>query len=88
MKFNIGDLVSPSNEHVSPIYRGVLNEFGEYSKQKFVPINLIGIIKGIRTRYSGTENEYYQYYITFLNRDIKIDDCNNLYNDFDLMLFR
>lgn len=84
MKYNLGDLVSPASDHVSPIYRGTLNEFGEDCNQKFVPKNLIGTIKGIRTRYSGTENEYNQYYISFLNREIKLDDCNNLYNDFDL----
>ncbi len=84
MKFYIGEKVCLSNDKVSPIYKGKLNEFGEDSQQKYVPRDSIGIIQGIRTRYSGTENEYNQYYISFLNKNIKLDDCNNLYNEFDL----
>ena len=51
MKFNIGERVYPSNDKVSPIYKGKLNEFGDDSEQKYVPRSSIGIIQGIRTRY-------------------------------------
>ena len=82
MTFNIGEYVYPSNTNVTAIYRGINNEFGN----DHVPTNNIGIIKGIRKRYINTENQYNQYYVTFLNNNIKTDNCDNLYEESDLIL--
>ena len=86
MLFNIGDYVFPANSNVKPIYRGPTNEFGEEIKNKYVPKDNIGIIKGIRKRYINTPNEYNQYYVTFLNNNISTNNGDNLYNEFDLVL--
>lgn len=81
MTFNIGDYVCPSNSKIKPIYQGDSNEFNN----EYVPKKYIGIVKGIRKRYINSQNEYNQYYVTFLNNDIKTDNCDNLYNEKDLI---
>lgn len=78
MTLNIGDYVCPSNSKIKPIYKSDNNEFNN----KYVPKKYIGIIKGIRKKNITSENEYY---VTFLNNDIKTDNCDNLYHEKDLV---
>lgn len=88
MSFQINDLVVPKTSSILPIYNSLNNEFGTKNGiNHYVPAGSIGIIKGIRLRYKNTLNEHCQYYITFFNKDIKTDNCDNLYNEFDIKLY-